>query len=454
MMPSLAHPIEEAYALRTPNSARLHAEAREQFPAGVTHDARLFDPHPLFVSRAAGSRKWDVDGHEYVDYFGGHGALLLGHCHPAVTTAAAEQLGRGTHYGSSHELELEWADVVKRLMPSAERLRFFSSGTEATLMAMRLARGYTGKGKILRFESHFHGWHDHVSFGVGSRFDGQPPTGVLDGLIDQIVLCPPNDPEALTACLDAHDDIAAAIIEPTGATWGMCPTPPDFIRTLRAETERRGVLLILDEVVTGFRCAPGGAQAVIGVTPDLTTLAKVLAGGLPGGAVAGRKEILDLLDPVAAAAAGKTKIAHHGTYNANPLSAAAGVAALKIVEETDACQRANDYAAQLRAGLADVVREASLPWCVYGEYSSFHIYTNPDEDTVDAETIQAGKYDGYKLKAAASTPRVRLLRQALRTHGVDVMPWPGGSTSSVHTDQDLEQTIAAFRHSVRDLQAS
>ena len=211
--------------------------------------------------------------------------------------AVHAQLDRGTHYGASHELEIEWAERVKALIPTAERVRFTSSGTEATLMAVRLARAFTGKPKLIRFNYHFHGWHDHMTSGHTNHFDGTPTTGVLDAVAGNVLLCDQNDEAALARLLEQHEgEIAAAIIEPTGANGGKLPIDPDFLHALRRLTAEHGVLLIFDEVVNGFRVAPGGAQEAYGIRPDLTTLAKILAGGLPGGAVTGRKDILDLLD--------------------------------------------------------------------------------------------------------------------------------------------------------------
>ena len=441
--------IVAEYRRRTPTSEKLALRARECFPSGLTHDARYTEPYPIYVERAAGSRKWDVDGNEYVDYFGGHGALLLGHAHPVVTEAAAAQLSRGTHYGSCHELEIQWAEIVKRLMPSIERIRFTSSGTEATLMALRLARAFTGKPQVVRFTTNFHGWHDHVAFGVASHHDGTPTPGVLNEVAGNVLLCPPGDIEAVRTLLSSRQDVAAVIIEPTGATWGQIPISEAFVHELREVTAAHDVLLIFDEVVTGFRCSPGGAQGCLGISPDLTTLAKILAGGLPGGAVGGRREILDWLDHEASATAGREKIVHQGTFNANPVSAAAGIAALSIVAESDVCQRANDFAADLREGLRRIVQNEGLLWRVYGTYSGFHIFTNPDRDDVSAADIEAGRYDYRKLKAATGTPLTKKLRLGMLAAGVDITGWPGGPTSGVHTADDLQSTLDAFERTAR-----
>lgn len=445
--------ILEFYRHRTQTSAELAAEARQTFPSGVTHDSRYLEPHPIFVERAEGSRKWDVDGNEYVDYFGGHGALLLGHNHPQVTQAVRRQLERGTHYGACHELELRWGQLVQRLMPSAERVRFTSSGTEATLMALRLARAFTGKPKVVRFLTHFHGWQDHVAFGVGSHHDGTPTPGVLAALAENIVLVPPGDAEAVASLLAGRNDIAAVMLEPTGASWGQIPYGADFVRRLRELTARHGVLLFLDEVITGFRCAPGGAQEAYGVRPDLTTLAKILAGGLPGGAVAGRRDILELLDHAACKASGRERIAHHGTFNANPLSASAGLATLEIVANGAACRAANDYAEQLREALLRVVRDERVPWCVYGTFSGFHICVNPNQVPLTDAEQEHGPADWHVTKAAASSPLAAKLRLGMLVHGVELMSWPGGPTSAVHTEDDLERTAEAFRGTIRLLKA-
>lgn len=446
-------PIIEAYRRRTPGSAGLARQAAEVFPGGVTHDGRILDPYPIYVTHAAGSRKWDVDGNEYVDYTGGHGALLLGHNHPQVVEAVRQQLSRGTHLGACHEQELEWGRAVQRLLPSAERIRFTSSGTEATMMAMRLARAFTGKPKILRFFGHFHGWHDHAAFGVASHFDGTPTPGVLADIAGNVVLGPPGDLPGTRAVLDAHDDLAAAIIEPTGASWGQVPVPGDFLHGLREATARRGVLLIFDEVISGFRCSPGGAQEVFGIRPDLTTLAKILAGGLPGGAVVGRKDVLGLLDAAQSTASGREKVPHQGTFNANPLSAVAGTTTLRLVAETDVCQRANEYAARLREELCRVLRDEGVNWAVYGSFSGFHIFTNPQKLEISSACIDACQYDHRVLKAPASKSLMMKLRLGMMIHGVELFSWPGGPTSAVHTDDDLRHTTDALRQTLRMLRA-
>src|SRR5690242_9894503 len=267
------------YQARTRGSHRLFERAAKVLPSGITHDARYLDPYSIHVARAKGPRKWDVDGNEYVDYFGGHGALLLGHAHPAVVEAVQAQVTQGTHWGSSHEAEVRWAVLVQRLIPCAERVRFTASGTEASHLALRLARAFTGKPKVVRFVGHFHGWHDQVAAGAMSHFDGSVPAGIPPTLVEQTILLPADDLAAVTETLEGRDDIAAVILEGSGASWGRVPLPHGFLEGLRAVTKERGVVFILDEVITGFRWSRGGAQARFGIIPDLCVLAKIVAGG-------------------------------------------------------------------------------------------------------------------------------------------------------------------------------
>ena len=444
-------PIIAAYRAATPGSAAAAAKASQLFPSGITHDSRYIEPYGLYIARAQGPRKWDVDGNSYVDYFGGHGALLLGHSHPKVVAAVHEQIERGTHFGASHETEIAWAEWIIRLVPSAERVRFTSSGTEATLMALRLARAFTGRSKIVRFRHHFHGWHDHMTSGFANHFDGSPTTGVLPGVAGNVLLADQNDVAGLARLFDQHDDIAAAILEPTGAHGARLPIDPAFLYALREQTRLHGALLIFDEVVTGFRVSPGGAQAEYGVTPDLTTLAKILSGGLPGGAVAGRKDILDLLDFQVTKAADREKINHPGTFNANPLSAAAGVAALAIVGTTDACARANRYGETLRRRINEAFEEERVPWAAYGTFSMLHIFTNPDHVPITPTRFDPHQQSTESLTGNRQAGTVHKLRLAMMVNGVDLSGSPGGLVSATHGEPELEDTLKAIGKTVRML---
>lgn len=435
-----------------PTSAQLARRAGRVFPDGVTHDLRRLTPFSLYVSRASGSRKWDVDGNELVDYVMGHGALLLGHNHPDVTAAVAEQLLRGSHYGASHELELRWGELVQRLVPSAELVRFTSSGTEATMMAVRLARAYTGRPLLVRFAAHFHGWNDLMS--------GQPPDsgmvtpvapGIPAGTLEQIAVLPQNDAERFRDFVRRRgDEIAAVIVEPTGASWGTIPLDPSFLAVLREETTACGAVLIFDEVITGFRVAPGGAQERFGVTPDLTTLAKILAGGLPGGAVCGREVIVGLIrfrDDAEWNA--QRRIAHPGTFNANPLSAAAGSTCLSMVADGQPQERAAETCRSLVAGMNRLLRDAGITGCVYGERSMFHVALG-----VEPRLIGDFAWD-WRGEPGASMPPVdtrasAALRRALINEGVDLMG-SGGMVSAVHTADDVAFTLEAFERALRAL---
>ncbi|MBU8874375.1 aminotransferase class III-fold pyridoxal phosphate-dependent enzyme [Reyranella sp. MMS21-HV4-11] len=442
------------YKARTGKSAALFERAHKVLPSGITHDARYLDPYSIHVTRAVGPRKWDVDGNEYVDYFGGHGAMLLGHSHPAVVEAVKRQIELGTHYGSSHELEVRWAELVCELTPCAERVRFTASGTEASHMAIRLARAHTGKDKILRFLGHFHGWHDHVTAGAGATYDGGTTPGVPQEVASLSIVMPQSDVAAVVKVIEERDDIAAVMFEPSGASWGQAPLPPGFVQAVRDATAKKGVVMLMDEVITGYRWSSGGAQQALGITPDLCIQAKIVAGGLPGGAVSGKREIMDRIDHAATAARKIERILHPGTFNANPLSAAAAVTALSLVRDENLAEKANKTAAELRAALTEVLVQEGVPWGIYGQSSTFLIYPNPFGDPIDPATFDPLKVPIEKLKGARGAgPLTGKIRMGLMTHGVDVMGAPGGFVSATHGGAEIEKTVHALRQTVRALKA-
>jgi glutamate-1-semialdehyde 2,1-aminomutase len=420
-------PLSATWAAANPRSGALAQRARRVLPAGVTHDVRRAEPFPVAVARAHGSRKWDLDGHEIVCYVMGHGSLLLGHSPPEVVAAVQRQAAAGFHPGACHELESEWAEAVVALVPSASQVAFTASGTEASLLALHLARSATGRQRVVKLAGHFHGWHDHLSFGTNPPFTG--PDGA--GLQPAPVTVVPADTAALAETLQ-RGDVAAVILEPSGAAWGTVPLPDGLLEAARELTTGAGAVLIFDEVVTGFRWSPGGVQALAGVLPDLTVLGKILAGGMPGGAVAGRPELMAALaredgDP--------HRVAHPGTHNAHPVSAAAGIATLRAARSGRPQRHADRLAAALRAELATVLARAGIPGRVYGESSTFHLLLGHDADPA---TLPAGT-----LKAGMKPPLFRELHTGMLLNGVHLFHG-SGFVSAAHDERDAERTAAAF----------
>ena len=440
---------------RNPRSAALHARAEALLPSGVTHDNRYNPAGGIYVDHAQGSHKWDVDGHEYIDYWMGHGALLLGHTPPQIVAAVQHQITRGTHYGGNSELEIRWAELVHQLIPSAEKVRFTASGTEADMMAVRLARAYTGKTRLLKFQGHFHGWYDPMTIGFQPPFDVPSSVGIPPQTAETVVVAPNNDLAAVERILAEHDDIAAAILEPTGASYGTIPLADGFLAGLRELTARHGVLLIFDEVITGFRYSPGGIQALTGVIPDLTALAKILAGGLPGGAIVGRADVMAALEFRDDARWNRFGRIHHpGTFNANPLTAAAGVAMLETVAQGEASAFVNNYGDRLLLALNAAKREAGVDTgCVYGYGSIFHVLLVPGPQ-VDAQgRLVSGSVDVLTLRAGNPPPIRFALHEEMLRRGVDLMSGQHGVCSTAHTPADFDQTVAAFGEACRALRA-
>ena len=400
-------------------------------PGGVSHENRFAAPFPIYIERADGPRTWDVDGNEYIDYSMGSASLLLGHASPTVVKAIQDQAAKGTFFSNCHPLEVQWAELIQRLIPSAERVRFVGSGTEATMLAVRIARAFTGRTKIVRFEGHYHGWHDHLATGMDLPFYEAPSLGILPGSIEATVVLPANDATRVEEVLRKDRDVAAVILEASGASWGTVPLAPGFHAELRRLATQYGVVLIFDEIITGFRYGPGGVQAQIGVTPDLTTLAKVVTGGLPGGAVAGRAEIMRVLDPREEVRGKPSRAIHRGTFNANPLAAAAGIATLTEVATGAPQAQADAMAVRLRHGFQEVLSRRGVAGVVYGDSSTFHIYIGkPSIDGLDAAQLKG-----------IPKPIVSGIQQSLRARGVDVLSYTGGVTSSAHTEREIDQTI-------------
>ncbi|MGQ4808078.1 Glutamate-1-semialdehyde 2,1-aminomutase 1 [Candidatus Entotheonellaceae bacterium PAL068K] len=442
--------ISAEYAQKYAQSQQCYQEAQTLLPGGITHMARAFDPFPLYIERCVGAHKWDVDGNRYIDYWMGHGALLLGHAHPAIVEAVQQQMSRGTHAGGSTRLEIEWARLLTDLIPSAELVKFTSSGTEATLLALRAARAYTGKTKIVKFEGHFHGWHDYVMCGVVPPYDTPMSAGIPPQVQDSVLLVPFNDHQALSETLASSDDIAAVIVEPGGSFDDTVPVDPTFLSHLRQETAGRGVVLIFDEVVTGFRYAVGGAQEYFNVIPDLTTLAKVMAGGLNGGAVVGRRDIMEIFDPKTDPTWSRYQmVPHPGTFNANPLAAVAGITALQHIATGEPTKWAQEMTDMLIRGINQVLEQRGVPGCAYGRASIFKTF-------VGAEAPRLTRYDFSQVKEDTAilvqgSPVTRELRQGLLLNGVDLMR-VAGFVSASHTEEVIDATVQAFDRTIGRLQ--
>lgn len=441
--------IEKKYIEQRPKSKALYKKAQGIFPSGITHDIRYLIPFPVYVSMAQGSRKWDVDGNEYVDFAMGHGSLLLGHGREEVLSAVSDVISKGTHYGGSSELEIRWGEIVKNLIPSAEKVRFTSSGTEATLLSLRLARAYTGRSKMIKFYGHFHGWHDYLAVGERPPW-GLKPAGVPDEVLSTMIALP-CDLSILDKVLETVKDIAGVIVEPTGGSWAKVPLPDRFLQKLRKLTKKYNVLLIFDEVVTGFRWSPGGAQCLYEIIPDLTTVAKILAGGFSGGAVVGKREILELIEFSGDEERDrKRKIKHNGTFNANPVSASAGIACLEIARTGKPQKEAAGRAAEIRKSLNGVIKAFRVAGCVYGDSSVFHIVLGVAPENFSGKDIKSPMLPPEILKTGAEKNLARLFQLSMLIEGIDIFHL-GGLVSSAHTDEDIEKTVKAFEVTVNRL---
>jgi len=436
----MATSIETRYVELHPKSAERYAVSKGIFPNGVTHDARTLKPFPYYVTHSAGSHKWDVDGRRIIDYKTGHGSLILGHGHPDVVKAVTDQIGKGTHFSASTDLEISWGEWVRKLVPCAEKVRFHSSGTEADMMAMRMARAYTGKSKIIKFAQHFHGWSDYAvagSIGIG---------GIPGETLSTMIVLPPNDISVVEETLKKQDDIAAVIIEPTGSHMGEIPIIPRFLEELSEVTRRFQVVLIFDEVVTGFRTSRGGAQEYYGVTPDVSTHAKILAGGLPGGAVTGKAEIIDMIQLREDQDFNRSqRIAHNGTFNANPISAVAGMTALEMIATTPVNDIANAMTDRLKNGVNDVLSRMEVSGCASGVASIMFLRLGVDHEC-DKEVCSM---TADELHTADDDFRSQQLGLAMYNHGVDA--WDRYILSAAHTEQDIDDTVEAIGNALIDI---
>lgn len=421
--------------MRTTRSESLFARAREVIPGGVNSPVRAFRAvggEPLFIARGEGAYIYDVDGNRYIDYVGSWGPLILGHAHPAVVAAVTEAARNGTSFGAPTGAEVRLAEMVIEAVPSIEMVRFVNSGTEATMSALRVARAYTQRQKILKFAGGYHGHADMllVAAGSGALTLGVPDSpGVPAEATAQTLVAPYNDLAAVRALFETYpEEIAAVIVEPVAGNMGCVPPEPGFLSGLRTLTREFGTVLIFDEVMTGFRVAYGGGQALYGVTPDLTCLAKIVGGGLPAAAYGGRRDIMTLVAP-------SGPVYQAGTLSGNPLAMAAGEAQLRLLQEPGVYETLERRAAALTEGIGEAAQAAGVPIFQTRVGSMFTTFFTPemvvDETTAKrSDTIAFGRFF-----------------HAMLEQGIYLAPsqFEAGFLSLAHSDDDIERTIAAAR---------
>ncbi len=435
--------LEERYSQKFAKSIEWYERGRSLFAGGITHQTRFTSPFPAYFEYAEGAFKYDVDGNQIIDYIMGNGSLMMGHSPPEITTAVNAQTGRGTHLGGATTHEVRYAEAIKRLLPSLERVRFTSSGTESTYLALRLARAYTGKTKIVKFQEHFHGWHDYVT-----PESGQSLGGVPNAVLDSVIVAPADSAEA-ERILSQDNDIAALIVECNGAHYGTFPLRnPQFLHDLREITARHGVVFIMDEVITGFRLSPGGAQFRWDLEPDLTTMAKIVAGGQPGSAVGGKSEIMELMafrgDPEWD---GIHRVPQGGTYNAQPTTAAAGIATLEAIATQGVNARADAMAERLKNGLNEAFIQNEVTGHAHGIASIIHLNLGADCNC-DRDLCTMPYQDIYRTMPNSKT---QAIRRAMLVNEVDLMGGRAFMVSSAHDEQVIDRTIEAFSQSLKDL---
>lgn len=422
-------------------SEKLFNESERYIPGGVNSPVRAFGSvggDPIFIKKAKGSKIYDRDGNEYIDYVSSWGPMILGHAHPEVVKAVRDAAEKGTSYGAPTELELEMAKLVVDLVPSIEKVRFVSSGTEAVMSAIRLARGYTGKEKIIKFEGCYHGHSDSLLAKAGSGIMtlGIPKTpGVTEGTAKDTLVLPFNDPEPVREVFSKRgDEIACVILEPVAGNMGVIPPKDGFLEDLREITEQHNTVLIFDEVITGFRVSPGGAQQLYGVEPDLTTLGKIIGGGLPVGAFGGKAEIMDYIAP-------DGPVYQAGTLSGNPLAMAAGIATLNNLTRGAVYENLEKMSAMLAKELGEVFNEAGLP--VYrtrvGSMMSTFFTDKKVVDYETASTCDTKRYAKYFWK--------------MIEEGCYFAPsqFEAAFVGVAHTELDIEKTVEAAKKALEGI---
>lgn len=427
--------------MKMEKSIRLFAEAQQYIPGGVNSPVRAFKSvggNPVYIAKGEGARVVDVDGNTYIDYIGSWGPLILGHAHPKVLAAIQEAAALGTSFGAPTERETDMAKLVCEIVPSVEVVRMVNSGTEATMSALRLARGYTKRNKIMKFEGCYHGHADSLLIKAGSGVAtlGLPDSpGVPEATAIHTITVPYNDLESVKMAFEAYgEDLAAVIVEPVAGNMGVVPPQPGFLEGLREITQRYGTLLIFDEVMTGFRIARGGAQELYGITPDLTTMGKVIGGGLPVGAYGGRRDIMQHVAPAG-------PIYQAGTLSGNPLAMAAGLTTLQILGEDGVYERLDALSSRLAEGLADNARKLGIPHTVNRVGSMVCLFFT-ETPVVNYETAKTSDLERFS----------RYFRYLLE-EGVMIPPsqFEGMFVSLAHTEADIERTIEASYQAMKKL---
>jgi glutamate-1-semialdehyde 2,1-aminomutase len=437
---------DERYREKFAKSLDWYERGKTAFAGGVTHQSRFTSPFPTYYVRGKGPFKYDVDGNEIIDYVMGNGSLLLGHSPPAVVEAVKRQVDLGTHLGGATTWEVEYAEAVKQLMPKMERIRFTSSGTESTLLAMRIARAYTGKDKIVKFNEHFHGWHDYVVIGAGQSVGGVP-----QGVQDTIIVAP-ADVREVDRILGQDDNVAGVIVECNGAHFGTFPLQnPRFLQDLQEVCHKHNVVFIMDEVITGFRLSKGGAQERWDLDPDLTAIAKIMAGGQPGAAVGGKAHIMEVMASKEGDDEWNTqkRVAQGGTYNAQPIAAAAGIAQLNAIANESIVEKADRAAKRLKDGLNEAFIKNEVMGHSHGISSLVQV--NLGYDCNCDRDLCTMPYD--EIYRSMPSDKTRALRRAVLVNGADAMDWNGLCyvVSSAHDDEVVDRTIEGFSQALKDL---
>lgn len=424
-------------------SKRLFERAQQLIPGGVNSPVRAcrsVGTHPLFIARADGCRLYDADGNPFIDYVGSWGPMILGHRHPVVIEALTRVLAQGTSYGAPTELEVELARLVVEAVPSVEMVRMVNSGTEATMSAIRLARGATGRDTIIKFDGCYHGHADSLLVDAGSgvatlAIAGSP--GVPQAFVAHTLSIPYNDSEAFRKVMAAEGDrVAAVIVEPVAGNMGLVPPAAGFLETLRSLCDRHGSLLIFDEVMTGFRVAYGGAQALYGITPDLSCFGKIIGGGLPVGAYGGRRDLMAQVAPQGA-------IYQAGTLSGNPLAMAAGIATLQEIGKPGFYEALEKTSEKLLSGLRQAAQAAGIPVATarVGAMLGLFFTEGPVECFADAKRANLERFSAYYRK--------------MLERGIYLAPsqFEAFFVSAAHDDQAIKETLEAARAAMRELQA-